>query len=127
MCSTLRAWPGCALDLHYGEAGRGAGFVIPHAEHVGNAAGIKRTPYFGAPGDAFEQPGFIRGFLLRRAARYRIVAMQDGFDVEVRARHGVVGASVMWEGVSARDSVSLTLADVTYSLKFLFRNHAIIL
>ena len=41
--------------------------------------------------DALEQPGLVDRLVLRRAAQDRIVAIEDGLHVDVRARLGVVG------------------------------------
>ena len=65
--------------------------MIPDAKNIGNATGIECAPDLRRAGDALEQSGLIDRLVLRRAGQDRIVAMQDGFDVDVRPILGVVG------------------------------------
>ena len=65
--------------------------MIPHAEHVGHAAGIERAPDLRRAGNALEETGLVDRLVLRRAGQDRIVAVQDGFDVDVGPVLGVVG------------------------------------
>ena len=68
------------------------GFPIPaDAEHLGHARGVERTPDLRRAGDTLEQAGFVDRLVLRRAAQDRIVAVEDGFHVDVRPRLRVVG------------------------------------
>ena len=83
---------GIALaNLDGGEARRGAGFVVPHAQHLGHAAGVERTPDLRRPGDTLEQAGFIDGLVLRRAGEDRIMAVEDGLHVDAGPFLCVVG------------------------------------
>ena len=83
---------GIALaDLNGGKARRRPGFVIPNSEHVGNAAGFERPPDLRRAGDAFEEPGFVNGLVLRRASEDRIVAVQDRLHAHERPFLRVVG------------------------------------
>ena len=61
----------------------GPGLVVPYAKHVGDAAGIERAPDLRRAGDALEEPGLVDRLVLRRAGQDRIVAVQDGLDVDV--------------------------------------------
>src|SRR6266508_1826107 len=83
---------GIALaDLDDGEARGRAGLVIPYAEHFRHAAGLERGPDLRRAGDGLEQVGLVDRLVLRRAAEDRIVAIEDGLDVHVGPRLGVVG------------------------------------
>ena len=70
-------------DLDRGEAGRRPGFVVPHAQHIGQAAGVERVPDLRRAGDALEQAGLVDRLVLRRAGEDRIVAVEDGLHVDV--------------------------------------------
>src|SRR3982074_3569956 len=83
---------GIALaDLDRGEAGGGAGLVIPPAQHLRDAAAIERAPDLRRAGDALEQAGLVDRFVLRRAGEDRIVAVEDRLHVDVGARLRVIG------------------------------------
>jgi len=65
--------------------------VIPNTKDVWEPAGFESFPHFRGAGDAFEQTGFIHRLMLRGTGKNRIIAVQNGFHIEVRPRHHVVG------------------------------------
>jgi hypothetical protein len=79
------------LDLDGGEASGRTGLVVPHAQHLGHAAGVERTPDLRRAGDAFEQAGLVYRLVLGRAGQDRIIAVEDGLRVDVGPLLGVVG------------------------------------
>jgi hypothetical protein len=51
--------------------------MIPHAQHLRDAAGVERAPDLRRSGDALEQAGLVDRLVLRRAGEDRIVAEED--------------------------------------------------
>ena len=64
----MQRLPGVAriplANLDRGEAGGRAGFVIPHAQHLRDAAGVERAPDLGCAGNALEQAGLVDRLVL---------------------------------------------------------------